>query len=614
MVFSVRAEYATQQDLITKIEALSEDRTSDPYQIVAKLKEFTDIAKDNNWQKSIALSNVIAMNLYMSIEDFAEIEILLAETKPVAANLNDLETDIRLQIIELNLFISKNMLVEAKQIQIQLQEKTKVIEDPVLLADVYQQLGQSQEETENFSESIANLTKAYDLYLEQGDDYGVASTLVTLGNLYLAIGGYDMSIEYNSKALNYIRQENDKFGESIVLYNIASAYLRQDNCDKALDFSSLSTQVATELNDNIGVAWSSMITADCFSMNENWENALEIYQSVEPVFEETNILKMQVNALNGIARAAMMLSQFNLAEISLEKGKSLISSGVIWDKQYKYLELRSQLYFLQKDYLNAYLSQEKMLEVQSQINENKTEQDLQRSRLEFDSELKETENASLQKQNELNEQLIKQQENQNQVFIFMLILMLVLLLAVFIFSINQFSLRKKFKSLSLEDPLTKTRNRRSILQKAELMYKQAKQNRSALSVMLIDLDKFKTVNDTFGHDVGDNVLKAFAKACESSLRDTDAFGRYGGEEWLVILPNDNRTIVDKVFNRISDELNKQDIKGLDKQHNITFSMGVVTFSNDTNISLNKLIAEADNLLYSAKENGRNRYYIDTVTG
>ncbi|MCS5421560.1 MULTISPECIES: sensor domain-containing diguanylate cyclase [Psychrilyobacter] len=157
------------------------------------------------------------------------------------------------------------------------------------------------------------------------------------------------------------------------------------------------------------------------------------------------------------------------------------------------------------------------------------------------------------------------------------------------------------KYISETDPLTGCYNRRAIVNLIEKEIEQSKKFDLNFSLIMFDLDRFKKVNDTFGHLFGDTVLKGVSKAISDNIKTTDIFGRYGGEEFLILLPN---TKLDKGI-MIGERL-RQIIEKMTWEHNtvITVSMGVVKkFPDDT---LDLLLGRVDDLLYKAKKNGRNR--------
>ena len=120
---------------------------------------------------------------------------------------------------------------------------------------------------------------------------------------------------------------------------------------------------------------------------------------------------------------------------------------------------------------------------------------------------------------------------------------------------------------------------------------------------MLDLDHFKQINDTYGHDVGDDALAAAAVAIRHRLRETDFVGRYGGEEFVVLLPDTDRDGARSLFEAVREAVGKAIVNGVDRP--ITVSVGVAVIPDDADDS-STLLRIADRLLYSAKANGRNQ--------
>jgi diguanylate cyclase (GGDEF)-like protein len=126
---------------------------------------------------------------------------------------------------------------------------------------------------------------------------------------------------------------------------------------------------------------------------------------------------------------------------------------------------------------------------------------------------------------------------------------------------------------------------------------------------MFDIDHFKNVNDTWGHQCGDQVLKEFAATIADNIRDVDQLGRFGGEEFILIMPESNRKVAAAISERLRQAIEKM-ILNLDGNiTGITVSIGIAGRWNDENISIDSLIKYADKALYAAKQNGRNRVEI-----
>jgi diguanylate cyclase (GGDEF)-like protein len=166
-------------------------------------------------------------------------------------------------------------------------------------------------------------------------------------------------------------------------------------------------------------------------------------------------------------------------------------------------------------------------------------------------------------------------------------------------------LRGELEHLATHDSLTGALNRRALIEACALELARCRRNQQVMSVLLIDLDHFKAVNDTHGHLVGDRVLVDFADRVRSLLRAPDRLGRFGGEEFVVLLPE---TSLDKA--RVVAERIRRDIEQADGDlPRRTVSIGVtVSFPDDPD--LDGLLARADAALYQAKDGGRNR--VETV--
>ncbi len=163
---------------------------------------------------------------------------------------------------------------------------------------------------------------------------------------------------------------------------------------------------------------------------------------------------------------------------------------------------------------------------------------------------------------------------------------------------------KAIKELSLTDPLTKIKNRRSFFDISEEYLKLAIKRKKPLSLMILDIDFFKKVNDTYGHTIGDDILKLLAKTVPLALRETDVFARYGGEEFVILLPDSSLQNSIQVAQKVRSIIEQKTYKGTKHNLNITVSIGLAELTNEQTVQ--ELITKADELLYKAKENGRNR--------
>jgi len=178
--------------------------------------------------------------------------------------------------------------------------------------------------------------------------------------------------------------------------------------------------------------------------------------------------------------------------------------------------------------------------------------------------------------------------------------------------IGRISRQQELEHLASTDPLTGLANRRTLMLRAEQELARAKRYGSELSLLMADIDFFKKVNDTYGHQAGDVVLKKLADVFLLALRDIDFAARFGGEEFVLLLPETNAENALKTAERLRASVNDTQVSlqqgGMVK---FTISIGVSSYSSSGNDSVEKLISGADKALYAAKETGRNKVCLDS---
>lgn len=178
------------------------------------------------------------------------------------------------------------------------------------------------------------------------------------------------------------------------------------------------------------------------------------------------------------------------------------------------------------------------------------------------------------------------------------------MLVIIAFAFHYYRLRqysKKLKILSITDKLTGLHNRLKVDEVLNHHKLQVDRYNTECGLILLDIDNFKKVNDTFGHQAGDRALVEFANLLKANMRSTDTVGRWGGEEFLIICPNIDQDAVHHVAEKLLSQ-----IRIFPFQHGkkMTASMGVSRLRKDLSVSQN--IDVIDRLMYQAKKQGRNR--------
>jgi diguanylate cyclase (GGDEF)-like protein len=167
-------------------------------------------------------------------------------------------------------------------------------------------------------------------------------------------------------------------------------------------------------------------------------------------------------------------------------------------------------------------------------------------------------------------------------------------------------LSKKYQQLAHFDPLTKLSNRRDALHILQREQARILRNKEPSSIILCDVDHFKKINDQYGHNAGDAVLIELAKIFTNNIREQDCIARWGGEEFLFILPQTFAKNANELAVKIQDILQSHSVKYEDEKIRVTVSMGIEEFNGSQ--SIDDLIRSADKYLYQAKNAGRNQIF------
>ncbi|MGB0387270.1 MAG: GGDEF domain-containing protein [Ardenticatenaceae bacterium] len=167
--------------------------------------------------------------------------------------------------------------------------------------------------------------------------------------------------------------------------------------------------------------------------------------------------------------------------------------------------------------------------------------------------------------------------------------------------------RDRMEILATHDDLTGLLNRKAITERAEAELKRTRREVAPMSLVLLDIDHFKSVNDQYGHLVGDDALRLIARVIDQTVRTYDYTGRWGGEEFMLVLPRTTEAEALNIAERVRIDISNTPLSLPNgKDLNLSASLGVVSTSKKHHLPLDTLFQQADEALYEAKEQGRNR--------
>lgn len=453
------------------------------------------------------------------------------------------------------------------------------------------------------TDSLDLLFKAHQRYVELGDDRSARSTMSAIGNAYThdRASREDLlkALSYHQQSVTPDAEKSSRHELATVYFNIGVVYQRLKDLPNAQLYVQKSILLFRALNDPIGVAFGTYRLGVLVGEAGKWSEALTHLDNALPALTKAGDATMVFNTHRARAKAFAHLDRRRDSLEALAKAEAIrmrIESS--W-METTYLGAAAEVYARLGDFEKAYRSQMLLLDAERRGITEAREKDAAEVQTRFEVKQKEAENA-----------LLRSRERESDTRSVALALALVLLLFVlgglglFLFRQSQQNLR--FANLAMRDDLTGLPNRRSILEFARAQLRVSRAGNQRMCLALIDIDHFKTINDECGHAVGDVVLSAFAEMCSQQLRSNDKLGRYGGEEFLLIMPGSDLTQIPLVFTRLRGAIQQLHVPGLSPGKSLTFSMGAVDVSGPAD-DLDKLIKRADDALYRAKQGGRDRF-------
>ncbi|MCL1057469.1 GGDEF domain-containing protein [Shewanella gelidimarina] len=264
--------------------------------------------------------------------------------------------------------------------------------------------------------------------------------------------------------------------------------------------------------------------------------------------------------------------------------------------------------FDKKNYLLAVNTLLKVIDEEREHNKNIIDNKVIDSALDHNSKLAEFENELLANKlaiNELNLKAVIDKERINELKISFFVFVAAVLLAAVFFLMHS---RKVFKYRAQTDFLTGIANREYTFKSGEKMIEKSIKKQQSASVIIFDIDNFKSINDRFGHHVGDLAIQAVTKRAERWLKKHDLVGRIGGEEFIIVLSNTSEEEAFSISERIRSAIASQLFEFDDVSIEMTISLGIAVL-NEQATSLTALLKEADKALYKAKFSGKNKVYL-----
>jgi diguanylate cyclase (GGDEF)-like protein len=458
---------------------------------------------------------------------------------------------------------------------------------------------------ERSAEAVQELLKSHALLERLDEKLLLSANFSEMGNILARDDSSPedllRALDYHKRAMALLDPAVDKYEISTAYYNLGVVYSYLKDYDAAKGWLEKCLALGKELKDPQTIAFVNYRLGSNDLALKRYERAIARLEAALPKFRETENVVLEFLSQIVRAKAFGQLKSGREARDALAAAQVLAKKLDSPGRDVQYHEAAAQVHASLGEAEAAYEEMMALRDAERRVATAANQRVSRELQAQFDAKQRETENQLLRVEG-------KVQEARRLMLLMALGLTLLVALALVAYVVRQARQNRRFANLAMRDDLTGLPNRRSILEFAQLQFRGRRLGDSGVVLALLDLDHFKAINDELGHSVGDEVLKAFAQACLAAMRTEDRLGRFGGEEFLLVMPGTDIGSMQSVFDRLRAGVTKARANSLPEGRTLTFSMGATT-ANAIDPDLDCIIKRADDALYRAKHLGRDRYEV-----
>ena len=498
-------------------------------------------------------------------------------------------------------------------------------DDKPNVARCYNNIGNIYNKLSIFNEAMEYHLLSLKLEEELDEKEGIISSLNNIGNVLKNIDEFDQALEYYQKALNLSYEISNNKSIAVALNNIGNIYLSQENFEYALSFHNRSLVIKKELKDNFGIATSYNNIGISYQGLGSTAKALENYNI------SLNMMKKLKDG-NGIASSYFHIGITYFEKKNEKQASDNLEKALAYAQNYDNKQIMSscykilaEIYSKQKDFLKAYTAIMLYTQMKDELVSAQTQKTVAELQIRYETEKKEKEIELLK----TNASITDYQSKVDEMFIVFLVIILIVVAVMGFFFYFQFRQKAnsnktieeqnaklleayiKMEELAKTDALTGLSNRHDMYQKIKHETDRFERNEKPFTILMGDIDNFKKINDTYGHDAGDHVLTSVAALMTSTMRKQDIASRWGGEEFLILLPETDLEGGKKIAEILRDTIKKESIQYKNHNLNVTITIGLSVYNRVCDV--NESIKEADKAMYLGKIRTKNCVVISDKT-
>ncbi|MFN7037592.1 MAG: diguanylate cyclase [Bellilinea sp.] len=478
--------------------------------------------------------------------------------------------------------------------------------------------GKALLELDGYDQAIPCYISALECFNPAVDSAETAEALLGLGRGMMIMGSYPEGLQYLMRALSAFQNLKDQSGEAAVRIQLGKLYLLLGEAEKALPHLETALDLAQYLTDLKLEAPVQVYLSQAFSECGRHQSAVQAGLRGVEIYQNLGIHRGEVEALNTLGEVYFKRNEYGLAlnffQLSADVAKK-------FDKRLELVRAYRKIGLIHLAVGNISQSVDSLQSALTLASEINAQVELMECHQALAQAYKKAENyhqALEAYENYISVYQIVYNEDKDRRLRTLEVIHEVenARKDAEIYQLRNVALQKEIEErkkaqaalerLATQDPLTGIANRRYFLEIASRVIEQARRYQRPVSIVMIDVDHFKEMNDTFGHKTGDKVLIHITRCMQAALRKVDILGRYGGDEFVILLPETTQEGARRLTERLRQAIAQQSITAGGVSIPITLSIGLASNVKEPALSLDELLQRADRALYDSKLNGRDR--------
>ncbi|MBS0435600.1 MAG: GGDEF domain-containing protein [Proteobacteria bacterium] len=430
------------------------------------------------------------------------------------------------------------------------------------------------------------------------------SALIAMGSMASSLSGKAPAERYFERALEVLGSQPARFQRGWIEWEMGNTLARLGQPERAARAFETSLALNREIAEPTGVAITTLDLAALRLAQNEPQKAIDLVRGALPALQDSEA-PVRLATAHGLVIEALARLKKPEVLLEIEKARLLERAVLPAPDRARLLQRMAEGYASQGMHVQAYAELRRANDAAQQGQQSVRDTQLLRLQARYEIARREAELADLRHRAETDRLALQAREAQQRALWAALIALAGLLVVAAWFAARGLRRRRQRADLVQRDALTGLPDRRAVLAFAQQQFALCRRLDIELSVALLDLDHFNRINERLGQGGGDRVLRAVAQAAGEVLRGQERIGRWGGDEWLLVMPGTAIDEMPEVFERLRAKVAAQHLPGLPAPHGVTLSMGAAALGEAFD-SVEALVDEAERQLLRAKAEGRDR--------